>query len=240
VTVQLERGSLLIADLSGYTHYMSSIDLDAIHVVSELLDTIATELTPYEVVKLEGDAVFCQALDGTVGGDETLSLITRAYERFLEHANRITDDSGCGCPACSLLPGLGLKFVLHHGEYAIHRIAGLPELVGPEVILVHRLLKNAVGTQWGHRDYVLLTEQWAQALGLESAELSGEAHSEAYEHIGTVKCRVLNLAGGDGQAGALEAPDASAVSTQCTYTGSDDAATNADAPAPVSFRRRTE
>jgi hypothetical protein len=87
-----------------------------------------------------------QALDGTVGGDETLSLITRAYERFLEHAHRITDDSGCGCPPCSLLPGLGLKFVLRHGEYAIDRIAGLPELVGAEVILV----TGCSRTRWVH------------------------------------------------------------------------------------------
>ena len=79
MTVQLEQGSLLIADLSGYTHYMASIDLDGSHVVCELLDTVATELAPFEVVKLEGDAVFCQAVDGTVSGDETLALITRAF-----------------------------------------------------------------------------------------------------------------------------------------------------------------
>jgi hypothetical protein len=238
VTVERERGSLLIADLSGYTHYMSSIELDAVHVVSELLDRIAMELAPYEVVKLEGDAVFCRAADGTVTGEETLSLITGSYERFVEHAARISGDGGCACPACSLLPGLGLKFVLHHGEYAIHRIAGLPELVGPEVILVHRLLKNTVGRQWGHRDYVLLTEQWGRALGLDLGELRGEPHTEAYEHIGTVQCVVLNLSGAGGEAGLLEPPPASATSTQCTYVGAGMDAD--DGPAQVSFRPRAQ
>ena len=197
--VRIERGSLLIADLSGYTHYLASVDLEAIHVVCELLDTIATAFSPYEVVKLEGDAVFCQAFDGAVSGEDTLALISQAYEQFVDHATRINTNSGCSCPACDLLPGLGLKFVVHHGEYAVHDIAGRAELVGPDVIVAHRLLKNAVGTQWGQRDYVLLTEQWADDLGVDVTTLGGEQHSEAYEHIGTVKCLILNLSTTDAE-----------------------------------------
>ena len=229
---RLERGSLLIADLSGYTHYMASIDLDTIHVVCELLDRVATALSPFEVVKLEGDAVFCHALDGAVEGEDTLSLITAAYEAFLEHASWISNDSGCSCPACNLLPGLGLKFVLHHGEYAIHRIAGSAELVGPDVIAVHRLLKNAAGTQWGRRDYVLLTQQWARDLDVDVAALSGEQHSESYDHIGTIDCVILNLASADGRAAVLEPRDQTETPSQCTYVGTD-----AAGPAPVIFRR---
>ena len=216
---QLERGPLLIADLSGYTHYMASIDLDGSHVVSELLDTIATALHPFEVVKLEGDAVFCRTAEGAVSARETLSLITRAYERFIDHADRITNESGCGCQACHLLPGLGLKFVVHHGEYAVHRIAGYPELVGAEVIVAHRLLKNTVGTQWGHRDYVLLTRQWADAVGLDARTLGGDAHSEAYAHIGSVECVVVNLGADDGGAVTLGTGRESAAVSRCTYAG---------------------
>jgi hypothetical protein len=230
---RVERGSLLIADLSGYTHYMTSIDLDAIHVVCELLDTIANTLSPFEVVKIEGDAVFCHALDGTVGGEDTLALVTAAYEAFLGHARWISNDGGCSCPACNLLPGIGLKFVLHHGEYAIHRIAGTAELVGTDVITVHRLLKNAAGTQWGNRDYVLLTQQWAEALGVDVTALSGERHSESYEHIGTIDCVILNLASADGRATALEPRKRSETPSRCTYVGTD----LSPGPTPVVFRR---
>lgn len=217
--VRVEQGPLLIADLSGYTHYMASVDLEASHVVCELLDTVATSLEPFEVAKLEGDAVFCRAPHGAISGTGTLDRITEAYCRFVEHAGRINTQSGCRCPACGLLPGLGLKFVLHHGEYAVHEIAGSTELVGPEVILVHRLLKNAVGTQWGHRDYVLATEQWAQRTGVELDVLGGERHAEAYEHIGEVRCVVLNLATTADDVPVLEPRLSDARRSRCTYPG---------------------
>lgn len=48
---------------------------------------------------------------------------------------------------------LDLKFVVHCGPYAAHVVAGREELVGYDVILVHRLLKNqvadAIGTRGG-------------------------------------------------------------------------------------------
>jgi hypothetical protein len=80
-------------------------------------------------------------------------------------------------------------------------------------------LKNTVGTQWGHRDYVLLTEQWARDVGVDVARLGGERHSEVYEHIGNVECLVLNLAAADGRPAVLEPRAAGAQSSRCSYSG---------------------
>ena len=40
--------------------------------------------------------------------------------------------------------GLDLKFCAHLGSFVEHDVAGSRELVGSDVILAHRLLKNTV------------------------------------------------------------------------------------------------
>jgi hypothetical protein len=65
---------------------------------------------------------------------------------------------------------------------------------GPDVILVHRLLKNAVRESTGIDSYALLTEAVVRAAGLDSIAAGFPTHSEDYEHIGRVTARVLDLA----------------------------------------------
>jgi hypothetical protein len=104
------------------------------------------------------------------------------------------------------------------------------------VTLAHRLLKNTVGTQWGHRDYVLLTQQWANDVDLDVAALHGQRHAEAYEHIGTVSYVVLNLTSTVGAGALLQPRGTSDAATTCTYIGPDgDAGAHQQ---PVVFRGR--
>jgi hypothetical protein len=44
----------------------------------------------------------------------------------------------------SIIGGLELKFVLHHGGYIVQTVAGHQELLGPDVTISHLLLKNHV------------------------------------------------------------------------------------------------
>ena len=62
---------------------------------------------------------------------------------------------------------LDLKFVVHCGQYAAHVVAGREELIGYDVILVHRLLKNRVADEIGTRGYALLTMSAIEELGLQ-------------------------------------------------------------------------
>src|SRR5439155_10668275 len=59
----VERGCLLIADISGYTAYLSGVELEHAHdILADLLGTVIGELRGlFQLAKLEGDAVFCHA-----------------------------------------------------------------------------------------------------------------------------------------------------------------------------------
>ncbi len=63
-------------------------------------------------------------------------------------------------------------------------------IVGRDVILLHRLMKNSVTEKTGLRAYALLTNACLQRIGKSS---SITPHAETYEHIGEVACGVYNM-----------------------------------------------
>src|SRR5262249_31893625 len=68
------------------------------------------------------------------------------------------------------------------------------ELVGSDVVLVHRLLKNHVVEATGFRAYAMYSEACVAAMGLSDPEGAGlVAHTEAYEGVGDVTGWVRDL-----------------------------------------------
>ena len=88
---------------------------------------------------------------------------------------------------------LDLKFVSHHGEFIKHKMAGREELAGRDVILIHRLLKNAVNERFGGHAYALYSDACIQAMGIDPAAQGLVEHSETIDIIGEVKCWVRDL-----------------------------------------------
>jgi hypothetical protein len=101
--------------------------------------------------------------------------------------------TSCDCDACRRIPSLGLKFLAHHGSFVEHDVAGQRELVGADVILIHRLLKNSITESTGLRGYALLTDACSRYLGIDTDSTSMREHRESYEHIGDVAAHVLDL-----------------------------------------------
>ena len=145
-----QHGYLVLADISGYTSYLAGVELDhAQGVLTDLLETlVASFKSLLTISKLEGDAVFGYVPEAQVIRGETLiEFVEAAYVAFRDRVDGIKRGTTCTCNACRALPTLDLKFIVHHGDYMTQRIAGIHELVGSDVNLAHRLLKNHVGEQ---------------------------------------------------------------------------------------------
>ena len=99
----------------------------------------------------------------------------------------------CPCRACQNMSKLDLKMVIHYGEYALQKLGDREELLGADVIVPHRMLKNHVIEQTGIESYALFSEAAAQALNLSALAYPLVAVSETYEHLGEVKMQVLDL-----------------------------------------------
>lgn len=175
-------GPLVLADISGYTSFLHSVTFahrndafagstvpEAYAILSTLLDGIVGRLVPpFTLSKLEGDAVFAYA-DGTTSlprGHDVLACFEACYADFRRRVADARATYTCWCDACSRIDVLDLKFVLHAGAFVIQDIAGRRELVGPEVVVAHRLLKSRAAKLIGHNAYALVTDAAVTALGI--------------------------------------------------------------------------
>ena len=183
---------LVIADLSGYTRYLADVEIDhAQDILADLIGTVANVMRPaFIVCKLEGDAIFFYATADQVDGSILMDVIEGSYFAFQNRLLSIRQASTCQCQACRHIGDLDLKVVAHHGEVVIQEILGQLELVGSDVILVHRMLKNTVP----EHAYAFLTDECVSALGLSPENMSWRRHQEPYDDVGPVTGWVHDLA----------------------------------------------
>ncbi len=188
-----QHGYLILADVSGYSSFVVKSELEHAHdILSDLLGLILKRITTiFTLSKLEGDAIFAYAPEEKLKRGETLlELIESTYAAFKDQQEAIHRRTTCNCNACQNIPSLDLKFMVHFGDYIFQSIGGHPEMVGTDVNLVHRLLKNHVADVSGWRGYALFTDQALSNVGLKPDGL--QEMSETYD-IGEVKIFVANL-----------------------------------------------
>jgi uncharacterized protein YndB with AHSA1/START domain len=190
------EGYLLIADITGYTWYLSESELEhAQDTLTELLELLVDQTRPPLVIsRLAGDAVISYGLqDNFLLGQTFIEIIENTYVAFRKAIELMVMNNSCQCNACANVSRLDLKFFLHFGSFGIQRISDHDELVGSEVNLLHRLLKNNVTEKTGFVAYVLYTEAAIEHLEAKDLLESMTPHHESYEHLGQVKVWVQDL-----------------------------------------------
>ncbi len=84
-----------------------------------------------------------------------------------------------------------MKFFVHHGDYIVQEVSGIRELVGSDVNLLHRLMKNHITANTGWNAYILFTSQALQHMGVHPEGMHEQF--ETYEHLGNVHTLSINL-----------------------------------------------
>lgn len=189
-----QKGYLLLADISGYTSFVARTELEhAEKAISILLETIIERLDDMlTIVKLEGDAVFAHVADEQMPDCDTmLQLLDDTYLIFRDSANALYDHATCPCRACMAIPTLDLKFLVHHGEYIVQQVAGIRDLLGNDVTLIHRLAKNSVSRSTGWNGYMLFTGQCLECMQADKKSFVQQA--ETYEHLGNVETYIMDM-----------------------------------------------
>ncbi len=190
------HGHLVIADISGYTQFLTENELEhANGIISELLNSIIGAIqAPLAVSGVEGDAVFLYgAMPEGMSGQTVLESVELLYGSFAGALETMVLNTTCRCNACANINALGLKIIMHCGEFVKTVIGGRETLSGPDVILTHRLLKNTIREDSGIADYLFVTQQCVDDLGVEGIVAGWIQHTEAYEHVGEVNGYVASL-----------------------------------------------
>lgn len=191
-----QNGYFLIADITGYTAYLNQSELDhAQHILTSLLNLLIAHTKPPLILsRLAGDAVISYGLrDHFFQGQTFLEMLEDTYVAFRRAIDLMVLNTTCPCNACKNIASLDLKFFVHYGTFGIQKLDAHDELVGSDVIVIHRLLKNHVTEKTGCRAYALFTHAAIQQLGIENPEQFLKAHRETYEHLGKVKVWIQNM-----------------------------------------------
>ena len=201
---------LIIADISGYTRYMTANAKTLSHsqtIITELVMAIVKQVElPLEVAKLEGDAVFlyCRKENGCVPWSEAKRFIGAKlltfFRLFGEKVAELSQSTTCSCNACTHIERLRLKVIVHSGEALFHHVFQFLELAGVDVIIAHRLLKNSVIAD----QYLLMT-----AAAREDVQFPGQVElakgRESYGDLGCIDT-LLYLPDGDSKPQPSAAP----------------------------------
>lgn len=192
----MSGGLLLIADLTGYTTYLHDSELEhARGTLTALLEVlVGGTRPPLTISRLEGDAVFSYGLeDFSLRGQTVLEMVEGTYVAFRRAIDLMVMNTVCTCNACANIGGLDLKFFVHHGEFLVQDVGAYRDLVGTDVNVVHRLTKNTVKATTGVTAYALWTEAAIAATGLEPMAADWIPHTETYDDVGAIPCRIQDL-----------------------------------------------
>ncbi|MEQ9300212.1 MAG: DUF2652 domain-containing protein [Cyclobacteriaceae bacterium] len=145
-----------LPDISGFTQFINTTEVThAKHIIGELLQLLIDENeNAFELAEIEGDALFFYQRGEVSTPAEVLELSKKMFLQFHHHLKLYEQRRMCQCGACSTASQLTLKFVVHGGDAELITLQGKSKPFGPEVVVAHRLLKNAIPDH----EYVLLTE----------------------------------------------------------------------------------
>ncbi len=176
-----------MADISGYTAFVSGTEHEhSREILAELIENIAKSFGgKLSIDQVEGDALCCTT-ERT--GVEVADWLRETFGTFHRRLRDMRAATTCPCNACQMIGNLGLKFIVHRGTYSKQTVAGVVQLHGTDVNLVHRMLKNTVPL----REYVLASraalDSWP-----ENAKTAFVDAPQRYD-LGDVPAAYLDLA----------------------------------------------
>ena len=193
---KIHSGFIVIADITGYTSYLSQSELEhAQEILQSLLELLIGHTKPPMVIsRLAGDAVISYAIESRpVQGQAFVEMIEDTYVSFRKAINQMVLNTTCDCDACANINGLDLKFFVHHGTFSIQKLDAHEELVGHEVNTIFRMTKNDVSERTGMKAYTLFSDAAIQELKLPGFSDGLVAHNGEYDDVGRLEGWVLDM-----------------------------------------------
>jgi len=189
------KALIFIPDISGYTKFVTETEsIHSKHIITELLEVIIkADILKLKISEIEGDAVLFYRKGDPPKLSELISQAKAMFLNFHTHLKIIQRDNVCQCGACRSAVNLTLKFVSHYGILDEVIIQNFSKIMGSDVILAHRLLKNNIDND----EYLLITEGY---LSTQNNSFSGldewilfHDHKESIENFEEIKIKYVPL-----------------------------------------------
>lgn len=188
---------LCIPDISGFTKFMSDTDFElSSKVIPTLLNKIIySNEIGLKVSEIEGDAVLFYKSGKMPSLQKLVNQCAYFYSEFYKQLEQLKEDNNGSKKALNMPAVLGLKIILHYGEeVAMTKVGNQIKLLGEDLIIAHRLLKNKIRL----KEYLLLSEGLISYY--KDDELQGKfnwgklkENFTEYDHVGKIKYHYIDL-----------------------------------------------
>ena len=187
---------ICIPDISGFTRFMSdtNIELSAKVIPALLNEIIYANEIGLKVSEIEGDAVLFFRRGELPPFEELIRQCKLFFSQFYEKLDALSktysEEKGI-----DNVPKLGLKIVLHFGnDVESVQIGNRIKLIGEDVIVAHRLLKNDIKED----EYLLISEKLLSQYKNDVINRNfgwGELldEEEKYKHIGDINYSYIKM-----------------------------------------------
>jgi len=179
-----------VPDITGFTKFIATSDLSfsSTFIPGLLRRLVNANILKMNVGEIEGDAIFFYK----TGRLPSINMVAKQcgllFQTFHNYLQSVEKDDPENYEKYFTEGKMGLKIIIHYGEIITANIKGRTKLIGPNVIIAHKLLKNSI--QAG--EYVLLTHDYINKL--KSKDIAPwfpwgnvEEGSETYEYLGEIK-----------------------------------------------------
>ena len=185
---------LCIPDISGFTRFMAENDIEFTRkIIPPLIRTIInSNKLKMSVGEIEGDAVFFYRFGTLPTLNELVMQCHEFYTSFNAQLFSLLEEYGDDFQKRISSNKLSLKVVLHAANIFSTQIEGITKLIGEDMVLVHKLLKNSVPEM----EYMLLTDKLLDNYSSAEQERAFSVYtvmdgSDEYEYIGKVPYRYI-------------------------------------------------
>jgi hypothetical protein len=190
---------ICIPDITGFTRFMAETDLEfSRKIIPPLMRSlVASNTLSLSVGEIEGDAILFYRF----GDLPSLKAIAEQCKKFHYDFSQQLESLKKNFPEdfekYISSSKLSLKIIVHAAEMTSTHIEGMIKLIGEDVVVAHKLLKNSVSDA----EYIMLSEKLLSNYtpsqvgdAFDWAELkSGE---DEYDFIGRIKYRYICLDAG--------------------------------------------
>lgn len=188
---------ICIPDISGFTKFMSDVDIEiASKVIPALLNKIIySNEIDLKVSEIEGDAILFYRTGKLPRFKELIEQMRFFYTEFYKQLKSLDESFSHLIKDNDIPEILGLKIVLHYGKTVSPvSIGSRIKLMGEDVIIAHRLLKNNIPLD----EYLLISNTLLDEYKDEVIDKNfgwGEllSQEEQYKHIGEIGYNYVKL-----------------------------------------------
>ena len=188
---------ICIPDISGFTKFMSETESEvSSKVIPSLLNKIIySNEIGLQVSEIEGDAVLFFKTGDLPPLKDLINQCIHFFRQFYKELGFLKGRYNIDVDELEIPKVLGLKIILHYGtEVESVQIGKHIKLMGEDVIIAHKLLKNEVPK----KEYLLLSENLLDQYNMD--ELKQEAYwcnleegGNIYEHIGNINYTYIDM-----------------------------------------------